>query len=198
MQREFLNKEEFIKKYITNIDLDSYIYKKFQKQLFDDENNKVIRHGRQVGITTYLDTEARYNSYLGKKVLYIDPTRSIKYFGSYFTENTSKNIERCSKINLKEIKTKKYNLIIIDNADMFDLIGNIKLKLLVKMAKKNKTKLIIASCVYMYGKTYFAELCEYKDDYFKKYKIIDKKINKERYKYLTKEQYRRDILAKIN
>lgn len=44
MQREFLNKEEFIKKYITNIDLDSYIYKKFQKQLFDDENNKVIRH----------------------------------------------------------------------------------------------------------------------------------------------------------
>ena len=198
MQREFLNKEEFIKKYITNIDLDSYIYKKFQKQLFDDENNKVIRHGRQVGITTYLDTEARYNSYLGKKVLYIDPTQSIKYFGRFFTENTSKDIELCSKINLKEIKIKKYNLIIIDNADIFDLIGNIKFKLLVKMAKKNKIKLIIASCVYMYGKTYFAELCEYKDDYFKKYKIIDKKINKERYKYLTKEQYKREILAKIN
>lgn len=198
MQKELLNKEEFIKKYITNIDLDSSIYQKFQKQLFVDENNKVICHGRQVGITTYLDTEARYNSYLGKKVLYIDPTKSIKYFGRYFTENTSKNIELCSKINLKEIKTKKYNVIIIDNADMFNLIGNIKFKLLVKMAKKNKIKLIIASCIYMYGKTYFAELCEYKDDYFKKYKIIDKETIKDYYKYLTKEQYRRDILAKIN
>lgn len=198
MQKELLNKEEFIKKYITNIDLDSHIYQKFQKQLFVDENNKVICHGRRVGITTYLDTEARYNSYLGKKVLYIDPTRSIKYFRRYFTENTSKNIELCSKINLKEIKTKKYNVIIIDNADMFNLIGNIKFKLLVKMAKKNKIKLIIASCIYMYGKTYFAELCEYKDDYFKKYKIIDKETIKDYYKYLTKEQYRRDILAKIN
>lgn len=198
MQKELLNKEEFIKKYITNIDLDSHIYQKFQKQLFVDENNKVICHGRRVGITTYLDTEARYNSYLGKKVLYIDPTRSIKYFGRYFTENTSKNIELCSKINLKEIKTKKYNVIIIDNADMFNLIGNIKFKLLVKMAKKNKIKLIIVSCIYMYGKTYFAELCEYKDDYFKKYKIIDKETIKDYYKYLTKEQYRRDILAKIN
>lgn len=198
MQNKFLNKEEFIKKYITNIDLDSRIYKKFQKQLFDDENNKVICHGRQVGITTYLDAEARYNSYLGNKVLYIDPTRSIKYFGSYFTENTSKNIKLCSEINLKEIKNKKYNVIIIDNADMFNLIGNIKFKLLVKMAKKNKIKLIIASCVYMYGKTYFSELCEYKDDYFKKYKVIDKEIRKDYYKYLTKEQYRKGILAKIN
>ena len=67
MQKELLNKEEFIKKYITNIDLDSHIYQKFQKQLFDDENNKVICHGRRVGITTYLDAEARYNSYLEKK-----------------------------------------------------------------------------------------------------------------------------------